>query len=227
MSQNDRGVETRKQENIRRFRQFFKYFVGLIGMGVFVISCYYTWEVFRARSATPSIIKKAMESDNIVIMPEDLSAKQLKALLIYQDPNFFTHKGWDFSNGIITTITQSLVKKLYFKQFKPGIAKIRQSLIARFVLEPQMSKREQLCLFINITYLGTVDGQPVVGFAQGAKVFYNKNFEELTFDEYLSLLDFDNPDYLNPHVNPEGNRRLVLHLKQRLSENGNDRPAVQ
>ena len=219
-------MEARKTENKKSSWQCFKYFVGIIGLGVFIISSYYTWEVLRARAETSGIIKKALESDNIVLMPEDLSKQQIKAIIIYQDPNFFTHKGWDFANGIITTITQSLVKKLYFKQFKPGIAKIRQSLIARFALDPQMSKRDQLCLFINIVYLGTFDGQPVIGFTQGAKFFYNKSFEELTFDEFLSLLDFKNPNHLNPHINPEGNRRNVLYLKQRLSEDGKDSPII-
>jgi hypothetical protein len=44
----------------------------------------------------------------------------------------------------MTTITQSLVKGLYFRHFRPGIRKIRQSLIARFALDGHMSKQRLL-----------------------------------------------------------------------------------
>ena len=138
-------------------------------------------------------------------------------MLDVTDPHFFTHNGWDFGGGTMTTITQSLVKGLYFEQFKPGIRKIRQSLIARFALDPQLPKTEQLRLFINTIWLGSVDGRPIEGFAEGARAFYGKEFAELTFDEYLSLLMFDRPAELNVHVNPQGNARRVRQIQRLLA----------
>lgn len=187
---------------------------GLVAVGVVA---YYTSEVLRARADTPRIVKRALASDRLVLSVDDLSQAQLEALLAIQDPRFFSHKGWDFAGGTMTTITQGLVKGLYFQQFRPGIRKIRQSLIARFALDPQMSKKEQLRLFINTVWLGSLDGRSIEGLAQGAEAFYGKQFAELTFDEFLSLLMFDSPAELNVRVNPEGNRRRVRQIKRLLA----------
>lgn len=187
---------------------------GLVAVGVVA---YYASEVLRARADTPRIVERALASDRLVLSVDDLSQAQLEALLAVQDPRFFGHKGWDFAGGTMTTITQSLVKGLYFQQFTPGIGKIRQSLIARFALDPQMSKKDQLRLFINTVWLGSLDGRPIEGLAQGAEAFHGKQVAELTFDEFLSLLMFDRPAELNVHANPEANRRRVRQIKRLLA----------
>jgi membrane carboxypeptidase/penicillin-binding protein len=191
------------------------FLVALVCVGV--VLGYYTFEVVRARAETPRIVAQAFATHPLELSPDALSAAQLQALLAVADPHFFTHNGWDFAGGTMTTITQSLVKGLYFEQFKPGIRKIRQSLIARFALNPQLPKEEQLRLFINTIWLGSVDGRPIAGFAEGARAFYGKEFAELTFDEYLSLLMFDRPAELNVRVNPQGNARRVRQIKRLLA----------
>jgi len=72
-------------------------------------------------------------------------------------------------------------------------------------------------LYINVVPLGFVGDNFVEGFAEGAEVFYSKRFEELTCDEFLSLLVFDRPMRLNPHVNPEANARRVRQIKRLLA----------
>ena len=190
-------------------------FVGLLLIGS--LCSYYAYEVFRARAETPRILARAFAASRLELSPDDLSPAQLEALLAVVDPHFFSHRGWDFGGGTMTTITQSLVKGLYFRQFKPGIRKVRQSLIARFALDRQLSKDGQLRLFINTIWLGSVDGRPVEGFADGARAFHGKEFADLTFDEYLSLLMFDRPVELNVHTNPEGNARRVRQIKRLLA----------
>ena len=66
----------------------------------------------------------------------DLSKRQKEILLKVQDPGFYDHSGIDLwtPGAGLTTITQAIVKKLYFNDFKSGIAKIKQSLIARFAV---------------------------------------------------------------------------------------------
>lgn len=61
----------------------------------------------------------------------DLDRRQLSILLAMEDPGFYTHKGVDLKTpgAGLTTITQVLVKKLYFKEFKPGLRKIKQILL--------------------------------------------------------------------------------------------------
>jgi membrane carboxypeptidase/penicillin-binding protein len=181
------------------------------------VCAYYTYEVLRARAETPDIVAKTLASRRLELSRNDLSQAQLEALLAVVDPHFFTHKGWDFNGGTMTTISQSLVKGLYFRQFRPGIRKIRQSLIARFAFDPQVSKDDQLRLFINTVWLGTADGRDVEGFAEGARAFYGKGFADLSFDEYLSLLVFDRPAQLNIRASPEGNARRVRQIKRLLA----------
>ena len=45
----------------------------------------------------------------------------------------------------MTTISQGLVKVLYFPGgFRPGIAKVRQTLIAQYAFDPSVSNRSSL-----------------------------------------------------------------------------------
>ena len=71
---------------------------------------------------------------------------------------------------------------------KEDIAKIKQTLIAIFALNALVSKETQLLIFVNTAYLGHYKGHEVRGFAQAARVFFNKPFKELDRDQYLSLV---------------------------------------
>lgn len=157
---------------------------------ILVIAIYFTIVVVRARMETPRIIRTALQASNITLEANDLSEWQLHALLAVEDPNFYKYKGVDLKTpgAGITTITQSLVKKYYFEHFKPGIAKIKQTLIARYALDPLVSKDDQLKLFINNIYLGNVNGEPVIGFDNAARVYYHKKIARLSEMEYLSII---------------------------------------
>ena len=160
---------------------------------VSIILClivYYAIEIIIARVNTPKIIRKALNSDIIKLQVNGLSKWQLDALLAIEDPNFYNHHGIDLKTpgAGITTITQGLVKIFYFDHFKPGIAKLKQSLIACWALDPLITKHDQLTLFINYIYLGSVQGKPVYGFAEAAEAYYKKPFNKLSQDEYLSIV---------------------------------------
>jgi membrane peptidoglycan carboxypeptidase len=114
----------------------------------------------------------------------------------------------------ITTITQGLVKHLYFDQFRPGIAKIKQTLIAIYVLNPLMSKEDQLRFFINTVYLG----RGINGFEQAAKVYFHKSFAQLTDDEYISIVAMIiAPETFNIEKFPARNRERVERIKRLVS----------
>jgi len=190
--------------------------IGLV-LGGALIATYYVREVRLAQAQTPELVRRALAAP-MELAPEDLSAEQLRALLAVQDPQFFEHKGWNFAGGTVTTITQSLVKRLYFEHFRAGpLNKLRQSLIARFALDPQLSKRDQLRLFINTVWLGNVGGKDVVGLAAGARSFYGKPFMALSSGEFLSLLVFDRPATLNPRADPLGNAERVARIQRLLA----------
>lgn len=132
---------------------------GVIALGIIftlVVITHYSWTLYKARRYTIDTILPRKMADSYPIEPSSLTSRQLEILLKVEDPHFFEHKGVDlFTPGAgITTITQGLVKQLYFDQFKPGIAKIKQTLIAVCVLDLLMSKEDQLRLFINTVYLG-------------------------------------------------------------------------
>jgi len=176
--------------------------------------------LIRARMQTPEIIEKAMKSELMVLNADSLSKDQINILLMVEDPDFYSHKGIDHKSPGAgrTTISQGLVKIFYFKKFKPGIAKMRQTLIARFVFDPLVKKDDQLSLFLNYVYLGNNEGKEIRGFEKAAKVYYNKSFAELTDDEYLSLVALPiNPIRYGIFTNPKRNTERVNRIKRLLS----------
>ncbi|WP_054871151.1 biosynthetic peptidoglycan transglycosylase [Caloranaerobacter sp. TR13] len=185
---------------------------------IFLVSIfvYYTTIVVIARKNTPTIISRALNSEKIVLELNDLSKEQIDILLKVEDPNFYNHKGIDFKTpgAGITTITQGLVKKFYFENFRPGIAKIKQTLIARFALNPLVSKDDQLKLFINYVYLGKLDGNPIYGFANASERYFGKPFSQLSEEEYISLVAMIiAPNKFNVIKNPEANSNRVERIK--------------
>ncbi|MBC5992356.1 transglycosylase domain-containing protein [Pontibacter cellulosilyticus] len=166
-----------------------KFAVG-IGVLLLIIVVYYTAVVLIARAETEEIVVTALSSDKIKLRLDDLTDEQLEALLKVQDPGFYSHQGFDFETpGTgVTTLSQGLVKMYYFDNFKPGIGKVKQTLIARFAFDPLTPKDTTLLLFINEVYLGEKGGAPLKGFEDGAQFYFHKNFRQLTWDEYLSLI---------------------------------------
>jgi membrane peptidoglycan carboxypeptidase len=151
---------------------------------------YFGAVIIKARIDTPGILKKALNTNNITLKIKDLSPWQIDALLAVEDPNFYHHNGVDLKTpgAGLTTITQALVKIYYFDHFKPGLAKIKQTLIARYALNSRVSKNDQLILFINNVYLGNANGKSIIGFNNAAQTYYHKFFHKLGNDEYLSLV---------------------------------------
>lgn len=89
----------------------------------------------------------------------------------------------------MTTLTQGLVKLLYFNDgFQPGIDKIRKTLIAQYALYAMVSKEGQLLLFLNICYLGNEHGQEVHRYINAARVYFGNEFSFIAEDEFLSLV---------------------------------------
>lgn len=188
-------------------------------VGSFVLACviaagvYFAWIIYSAREYTLNTVLPTYQRTSYPLALSDLSPRQIEILLKVEDPRFFEHGGVDLSTpgAGITTITQALVKHLYFEKFTPGIAKLKQTAIAEFALDPLMAKNDQLRLFINTAYLGPKSN----GFSQASETFFGKPFADLTEDEYISLVamlvapaTFDVKRY------PERNRERVERIKQ-------------
>lgn len=141
-------------------------------------------------------------------------------LLKIEDPAFYEHEGLDFKSlgQGMTTLSQALVKRLYFEKFKSGFAKIEQSLIARFVLHKHFSKDEQLRLFLNLGYFGTLEGEEIIGFSQAAKVYYDKPFQSLERKEFIGLVGMlIGPDGVNPKKKPKNFQERFKRVNRLLS----------
>ena len=165
---------------------------------------YYINEVRIARRDTAEFISIAETRYGAELNVSDLSYERETMLFAIEDPTFRRHHGVDlYTPGAgMTTITQGLVKLLYFPEgFRPGIAKIRQTLIAQYALDSLVSKNEQLNLFLNISYFGNENGKAVYGFENAAQTYYGKNFTSLTDDEFLTLVAMlISPNKLKPHT---------------------------
>jgi membrane peptidoglycan carboxypeptidase len=191
-------------------------FLGIpaaLGTVAVVTAVYYANEVRVARSETPALVAAASSRYGTQLKLADLPAQRLAMLLAVEDPAFMRHQGVDLATpgAGMTTITQALVKILYFPEgFEPGFDKIRQSLIAQYALSALVSKDDQLALFLNVAYLGNKDGKPVHGYAQGARSYFGKEFAALSEAEFISLVAMlIGPNYLKPGT-PAHDERVKL-----------------
>ncbi|MCG8487828.1 MAG: transglycosylase domain-containing protein [Chromatiales bacterium] len=182
-------------------------------VSIVAITGYYGWELYAAYQYTLDRVIPQEKATAYPLATSSLTATQQSALLKIEDPNFYHHAGIDLTTpgAGITTITQALVKKLYFERFTPGIAKIKQTLIARFVLDPLMSKEMQLRRFINTVYLGP----KAKGFEQAANHYFNRPFDQISDDQFLALVAMIiAPETFNIEKYPERNRARVARLKR-------------
>ena len=159
------------------------------------------------------------ESRGSKLTVSDLGKERESLLLAIEDPKFREHHGVDFATPGAgwTTITQGLVKLLYFPNgFKAGFPKIRQTLIAQHALDALVSKDEQLALYLNITYFGNAEGRPVRGWQDAALTYFQKDFTALSRREFISLVAMTiGPNNLKPGT--AANEARIQRIENYLS----------
>jgi membrane peptidoglycan carboxypeptidase len=190
--------------------------LAIFGILIALSTAYYINEVRVARLQTPSLIAAAWNRYGMQLTLANLSPERRTMLFAVEDPAFMHHHGVDLETpgAGMTTITQGLVKLLYFPNgFRPGTAKIRQTLIAQYVLDSLVSKDDQLLLFLNIVYLGHKDDKAVHGFANAARVYFGKEFAMLTNEEFLSLTAMlIGPNTFKPGTPAHAERMQRIHV---------------
>lgn len=167
--------------------------LALIGMLLLLAAmvAHYANEVWVARRDTPALVREAWKRYGRHLKHSELSPHKTSILLAVEDPAFFRHHGVDLDtpSAGMTTITQGLVKLLYFPDgFKQGIPKIRQTLIAQYALDALVPKNDQLDLLLNMTYMGSKNGKPIHGFTNAAQAYFGKDFGALSDVEFQSLV---------------------------------------
>ena len=188
----------------------------LAGIMLVALILFEGYALWRADRRTPAVLATAADGE---LDLGDLPKRRLDMLVRIEDPGFYSHRGVDFATpgAGMTSITQSLVKRFYFDDFRPGFAKLEQSLIARFILDPAMDKPAQLKAYINHSHFGWTKGRPVVGLADAARSYYRREPEQLSDRQFLSLVamlmaprDYD--PIRKPAANAERVRRIEAML---------------
>ena len=158
-----------------------------------------------------------------------------QATVAIEDERYFRHQGVDFE-GVVraavlnirsgravqggSTITMQLVRALYIENPERNFQrKVREAKLAE-ELENERSKDWILTNYINSVPYGTVNGQTAVGAQAAARVFFNKNVEELTLPEAALLAGQPQaPSVYNPFRDMEDatlRRNKVLDQMARL-----------
>ncbi|NWH07611.1 MAG: transglycosylase domain-containing protein [Alphaproteobacteria bacterium] len=188
-------------------------------MAAFLIfAAYEAWRVLEAQKIARARIEAALAAQDPQV--EKLSKARLDMLVAIEDPTFWANDGTDFSTPGQgwTTITQSLGKRILFDDFTPGFEKIELILASKFAITPAASKPEILSAALATAYLGHKDGRPVIGLAEGARAWWGRELDQLTDEEFLSLIAMlIAPNALDPLRHEAKNAERTARLKALLA----------
>lgn len=165
-----------------------------------------------------------------IIAFSNISPAIIQAFLAAEDWNFFTHKGISIK-GIIrstainlyhrrivqgaSTITQQLVKLLFFDSEKNFSRKIKEQLLS-IIVERQFTKEKILETYLNHVYFGA----GIYGIEAAAQRFWGKSSKLVTFDEAAILAGIvRSPQRYCPVYHPENSksrRNIVLSSMLKL-----------
>ena len=183
------NTATRRSPRYLTMRIIKKFLLALLVLLV-ILAAYEAFRIYIAERATPQLKEMYLSENNLTVRLNQTPQKRIDILVKVEDPNFYQHKGIDFTTpgAGLTSITQAISKFMYFKNFHSGFNKIEQTLIARFVINENFTKSEQLSILYNFAYLGNVGKTRIIGFDAAAKQYFHTGFAKLTDQQYLSLV---------------------------------------
>jgi len=165
-----------------------------------------------------------------------LTIEQEKILLKIEDPTFYEHAGLDISEGQgLTTITSSVARNVFlFGENLSGAAGSFQSLyrgvfkcckridlgrdIMALVLNQNLSKEQQLQLFVSSSYMGGYKGRQIKGFPAAASSYFKKSLSDITEDEFITLVAMlKAPNYFHPTKGAKQLKTRVSSIKKILA----------
>ena len=175
--------------------------------------------------------------DNFCTLDE-MPEKLRHFFVILEDSGFYQHKGFllegirdaIYLNGhartIVTggsTITQQLIKNLYFKFNKSYLRKLAEFFLALYA-ERKLGKDRILEFYLNIIYFGN----GVYGVYDAAAFYLNKNIHELSANQMFLLAAIPKaPTAGNPIQHPAvferlRNKRVMVNLGDISEEDKNE-----
>ncbi len=154
----------------------------------------------------------------------------LQAVLVAEDHQFITHEGislkaitraiWrNLRAGRLaeggSTITQQLVKNIYFNQKKSFRRKIQEQIMA-LLLETKLNKDQILTAYLNIVYMGQKGVFRIHGFGSAAEHYIGKPLSRLNISECALIAGLiKSPGRYNPSTN----NKQVLHRRNYILDN--------
>jgi penicillin-binding protein 1B len=148
---------------------------------------------------------------------EDFPPSLVNALTAIEDRNFFSHRGVDvkaviralwenWRHGEIreggSTITQQLVKANFLTPERTYQRKFAEAMMA-IALEQRLSKEDIFTLYANRVYLGQSGITAIYGFKQAARVYFNKQLEDLSLAEMALIAGLAQaPNRYSPYQRP-------------------------
>jgi hypothetical protein len=161
----------------------------LVGIPLFFLGAYAASGFFAARADAPGL---AIKADRLIENHRggaDLGPGRANQLLMVEDPGFLNHGGVDLSSAGagMTTLTQSLSKRVGFSHFQPGIRKLRLMGYA-MGLESRLSKEQILALYLDTVWMGRGPNGPLAGFFEASREIYGREPSALSDREFFTLV---------------------------------------
>jgi len=161
---------------------------------------------------------------------EQISPLLIDAIVLTEDPYFFSHVGVDFSST-----QRAFIANLRAGRYVQGGSTISQQLVRMSILSPEKtlwrkvnevllalgadalySKKTILQHYLNRVYFGHWGPYPIKGVAEAARHLFGKTAQELDPSECALLAaTIRAPNVINPHRHPErarARRNMVLGL---------------
>ncbi len=161
---------------------------------------------------------------------ENMSSLLIDAIVLTEDPYFFSHVGVDFSST-----QRAFIANLRAGRYVQGGSTISQQLVRMCILSPEKtlwrkmnevllalgadaiySKKTILQHYLNRVYFGQWGPYPLKGVAEAARHMFGKNALELDPSECALLAaTIRAPNVINPHRHPDrarARRNMVLGL---------------
>lgn len=171
-----------------------------------------------------------------------LSVEQIDILLQVEDPTFYTHIGVDISRGQgLTTITSSLAPHVFLdgpdlSGLKGGFQRFYRKVylcckridlgrdVMAMVLNANLSKEEQLGLFIRIVYMGRNEGDQILGLSLASREYFDTDLAALSRDQFIALVAMLRaPNRYHPTRRTENHQQRVRRIQLLLG--GECRPS--
>ncbi len=237
------------------FGQLFKLALAIsllllvVGLGFYL---YFWWQlppIHKATDYRPALATQIFSADLELIGEfhkqyrhltplDEIPPMVRKAFIAAEDSRFFEHRGIDYL-GILralikniqaggvkqggSTITQQVSRSLLLTPERTLARKIKEAMLA-FRIEKQLTKEEILYLYLNQIYLG----HGAYGVAAAARVYFNKDLNQLTLAEVSLLAGMPRaPSRDNPFVNRERARDKRSYVLRKMAEIGFITPEEQ